>query len=420
MPNTINFGDIFFPEKQYLHKEKNENIHIYNLRRSLPRVIVVEIFDTDILPALNPAEKEFILSYYVRRKIVIGDDDSGGDAEAYVLRSLPVSISNESMEGVLQDPHLTAPERELILGCYKKLANENNFILSCDITELDELRIASLMKIRWLYVNDADKKRISDIFERIKNFKKSDIFIANMHIDPEHEYFFEHKLDHVPGMMAIETARQMFLACAHLYGSVPTKGVFFTLNAMNVNFSEYLWMSYPIRIELRMTTTTFTRENYWHKCACSVSFYQEFREKARVSVEGMTIKKDIIEGIIVKKQIERAHEFDYSAGLQSEVLLKDPKNNMNFVGRIVDISPKHVMVELVDDIMLDTAEEFDIRISLEQQYYCYGVCILLNAIKKGNRTIANFYLLYIESSSLNNINEIIKRLCHLREKRGIL
>lgn len=420
MPHNINFDEILFPEKKFLHKEKKENIHIYNLRRSLPRVIINEIFEKDILPELNPEEKEFILTYYIKRKIVIGDDDSGGDADAYVLRSLPVSFSIEAMEGMLQDPHMIEAERDLILGCYKKRINENNYILSCDITELDELRIANILKIKWLLINDADKKMISDIFERIKQFQKTDIFIANMHVDPEHEYFFEHKLDHVPGMMAVETARQFFLACAHMYGKVPVSGVFFTLNTMNINFSEYLWMSYPIRIELRMTTTTLTPDGYWHKCGCSVAFYQEFREKARINVEGMTIKKNIIEGIIVKKQIERALEFDYSAGLQTEVLLKDAKNDATIIGRIVDISPKHVMVEFIDEIVLENAEEFDIRISLEKQYYCYGVCMLLKAQKKGNRTIASFYLLYMEESGLNNINEIIKRLCHLREQKGIL
>ncbi|HNW27395.1 MAG TPA: AfsA-related hotdog domain-containing protein, partial [Spirochaetota bacterium] len=218
MPHNINFDEILFPEKKYLHKDRKENVHIYNLRRSLPRVIIKEIFEKDILQELNPEEKEFILTYYIKRKIVIGDTESGGDADAYVLRSLPVSFSIEAMEGMLQDPHMIPAERDLILGCYKKRVNENNYILSCDISELDELRIANILKIKWLLVNDADKKRISDILERIKQFQKNDIFIANMHVDPEHEYFFEHKLDHVPGMMAIETARQFFLACAHVYG----------------------------------------------------------------------------------------------------------------------------------------------------------------------------------------------------------
>lgn len=420
MPHTINFDDILFPDNKYLHKENKENIHIYNLRRSLPRVIISEIFEKDILPQLNMDDKEFMLSCYIKKKIIIGDEESGGDADAYVLRSLPISFSIETMESILKEPQLSEVEKKFILGCYKKRINENNYILSCDISELDELRIANILQIRWLLVNDADKKRISDIFERINQFQKNDIFIANMHIDPTHEYFFEHKLDHVPGMMAIETARQVFLACAHIYGKVPTQGVFFTLNAMNVSFSEYLWMSYPIRIILRMSNTSVSPEGYWHKCSCSVSFYQEFREKANVSVEGMTIKKEIIEGIIVKKQIERALEFDYSAGLQTEVLLKDAKNDMTIIGRIVDISPKHVMVEFIEDTVFDSAEEFDFRISLEKQYYCYGVCILLKSQRKGNRTIANFYLLYIDSSSANNINEIIKRLCHLREQKGIL
>jgi hypothetical protein len=39
-----------FVDKKLVHKVRDENVHIYNMRRALPREIDVTTFEVDILP----------------------------------------------------------------------------------------------------------------------------------------------------------------------------------------------------------------------------------------------------------------------------------------------------------------------------------------------------------------------------------
>ena len=78
------------------------------------------------------------------------------------------------------------------------------------------------------------------------------------------------------------------------------------------------------------------------------------------------------------------------------------------------------MVEFITEINLRLSDLFRFKISLDNKYAAYGNCELRLIRKKGNRCVANFLIKEVEANSGKNINEIIMRLCHLREQRGIL
>jgi hypothetical protein len=56
-----------FVDKKLVHKVRDENVHIYNMRRALPREIDVTTFEVDILPNLTGEEEKFVLNFYVKR-----------------------------------------------------------------------------------------------------------------------------------------------------------------------------------------------------------------------------------------------------------------------------------------------------------------------------------------------------------------
>ncbi|MCU0849167.1 MAG: hypothetical protein MUD12_14900 [Spirochaetes bacterium] len=419
MPQYINFENIKFPDNIYVHKTRRENVHIYNLRRSIPRIIEDKIFEKHIIPVLEEEEKEFILNYYIKKNMNLYG--IGSETEfSYVLRTLPVNISIKDMNEFFIEESVGEDDKKFLLQFYSMDQHGDHYILSKVFNELDELRIAKILKSRILFITDAEKARISEIFERIDKVHKEDVFIANMHVDPDHEYFFEHKLDHIPGMMMIETARQLFVACAHIYGKVPTSGIFFTLNRMDVSFREYLWLSYPIRLELRMTETNYNDEGYWFKCSCNVSFCQEHREKGGIGISGMTFKMDSLEAIIIKKQVNDALKFNYNPGLKCEIMLKDLKSEERLIGNVADISPKHFIVEFIEPVDFGKASEFEFRMNLEKHFEVRGTCVLKIHRKSGKRCMASFVIGRVDEAGGKNISEIIKRLCHAREQRGIL
>ena len=63
-------------------------------------------------------------------------------------------------------------------------------------------------------------------------------FAALVRVEPSHPFFFDHPLDHVPGMLLIEAARQFGVAVSHRYYGVP--GDFaFVLEGVEVSFERY-------------------------------------------------------------------------------------------------------------------------------------------------------------------------------------
>ncbi|WP_323073340.1 AfsA-related hotdog domain-containing protein [Mycetohabitans endofungorum] len=44
-----------------------------------------------------------------------------------------------------------------------------------------------------------------------------DRFVAPLIIEPDHPFFFEHEIDHVPGLMLVEATRQACTAVSHMF-----------------------------------------------------------------------------------------------------------------------------------------------------------------------------------------------------------
>ena len=65
-----------------------------------------------------------------------------------------------------------------------------------------------------------------------------DDFIAQLALDRQHPFFFEHPLDHFPGLMLVEAGRQLGTAVAHLVYGAPRDTVF-VLNGMKVDFATF-------------------------------------------------------------------------------------------------------------------------------------------------------------------------------------
>ncbi len=414
MPQNINFEKIKFPDKKFLHKTKNENVHIYNVHRILPRILEEDIFENHIIPNLNHGEREFIQKYYSKHTL------RDNYEQLYILRSIPYIIPAYDFENIFINSVNSSEDYNFILGLYKKSADSNSYILSKNISTSEELRILKILFGRILLVTDTEQALLSEILEKFNLIDKENIFFSNMHVDPGHDYFFEHQLDHVPGIMLIETARQMFTACAHIYGKAPESGVSFTLNSLKISFSEYIWLSLPTKIELKMNKISYTEKGYWYNCACTVTFFQEFREKAAAEISGTIIRTESLENMIIKKHLKEAVKFNTPSGLKNISYIYDILNKDCHISKIIDISLKHILVEFNGSISFNNSKFFEFKVELEDIYTVHGECTLRSYQIIDNRCFAMFHIDQINPIDRNNLIEIIKGLAHIRERRGIL
>ncbi|WP_394821600.1 AfsA-related hotdog domain-containing protein [Pendulispora albinea] len=101
---------------------------------------------------------------------------------------------------------------------------------------------------------------------------RSDLYEAEMVIDTEHAFFFEHPLDHVPGLMLVEAVRQMGTAVSHIYYGAP-KGSVFVLNDMRIVFSSFGELNEPLFMRMRIHDTV-ERKGKITQLQCASSWWQ--------------------------------------------------------------------------------------------------------------------------------------------------
>jgi len=86
-----------------------------------------------------------------------------------------------------------------------------------------------------------------------------DEFIGQLALDASHPFFFEHPLDHYPGLMMVEAGRQLGTAVAHLFYGVPRDSVF-VLNGMTVDFTTFAELGRPVYVNSTVSDKKFKRD----------------------------------------------------------------------------------------------------------------------------------------------------------------
>lgn len=70
-------------------------------------------------------------------------------------------------------------------------------------------------------------------------------FLAEMRVPRQHPFFFEHAVDHVPGLLLIEAGRQLAIALAHRFYEVPSDAVF-VLDGLQLEFQGFAELGVPL------------------------------------------------------------------------------------------------------------------------------------------------------------------------------
>ena len=88
--------------------------------------------------------------------------------------------------------------------------------------------------------------------------EQPDSFISQLAFDATHSFFFEHPLDHVPGLMLIEAGRQVIVAISHLFLGVPY-GKTFVVNKLSTEFKTFAELDQPV-----FSISTVRNKRYLH------------------------------------------------------------------------------------------------------------------------------------------------------------
>ena len=112
---------------------------------------------------------------------------------------------------------------------------------------------------RKLVHKDYDQNVFISRFEAL-DAEHPDDFVAQLFIDKTHPFFFEHTLDHVPGLMLVEAGRQLGTAVAHVAYGVPLGDTVFILNGMEVDFTGFAELDQPVFVNSTVSEKKFKRD----------------------------------------------------------------------------------------------------------------------------------------------------------------
>lgn len=85
-----------------------------------------------------------------------------------------------------------------------------------------------------------------------------DDIIGQLALPADHTFFFEHPLDHYPGLMLIEAGRQFGTTVAHLLYDVPYETAFI-LNGLRVDFGSFAELGKPVFVNSTVSEKQFKR-----------------------------------------------------------------------------------------------------------------------------------------------------------------
>ena len=279
-------------DKGLVHKQKRENILLNNLRFETPDFIPKEVFEEQILPELSKEQAAFLKKNYL--PINLSETPlpfmESGNSYYHFKSIMPVLTEAylNKKKDLLQDK-----EMETILAYYKKDKKNGDLILEKPLKEFEQLKILSIFNEKEFHLTDSGKAHLSDILNKFDQIEKDDVYYSNMYVDTEHEFFFEHYCDHVPGMMIIESLRQFGIACSHKYGKIPLDGYQIMISDLEVQFKNYINFQYPIKMTARVYDKKCSSAGMWKTAFFELKVYQHSIESASIRYSGRSFQKEI-------------------------------------------------------------------------------------------------------------------------------
>ncbi|MCG6149821.1 AfsA-related hotdog domain-containing protein [Leptospira levettii] len=403
-------------DKRYTRTYYQEDSFVSNIRRALPRMILADLMENVVLPKLKDEEKEFLLFYYIKRS-----DASGS---YYQLKTIPSRIRKESADRILNEANIDDSGREFLSQFYHFDTEIEQYVLNDQVTEADEIKILQLVKRRDYYVGNVEKSMISAIFERFPEIPKRDTFFANLYVPSTHKYYSPPNLKHISGMQIVEAARQLGIACNHMFGKVPFEDITFLLLYLNSEFLQYAKMNMPIKLRVKAKEVKYSKSGYWNYSKLAITAYQENQEITKIEMAASILPLKVYKRL--KSTQEEVYEIDPRFRIldrfKNNISIRE--NGRNIVSTIENISNSGFMVRCsgIHPGTLSTEQQLEFFMHFDIVGFVHGTCILLWVKEDDNNEdmfFAGFRFEEISDLDRANVKEAINRYGRLIEDREI-
>lgn len=410
-------------DKAFVHKNKAENVLIYNVRRALPRKIEKSLFEEVLLKKVSAEEKKILLKHYSIERFIFLLENNSPNCDYYILHTLPHEVSENFALEFLKLMKVGVKNKYKLLKYFTRDKKNAVFVLRDEILESEELEILRILRMRDWHISGSDKTRLSDILEKFPEIPKSDIFYCNMHVDTRHEFFFEHPNDHVPGIMMIEAVRQFSVACCHIFGKIPLSGMNLILMSILSEFYSYSELNLPITFKCINRSIMKKKLGSWGDVDMDILVLQNNKKKAFFSIKAKNTPKKTFNNI-------RNNSFTYDSNSRflpikhyyNEITIRI-NNAKKILCELVDISMEGFRIKFSENMEItqeDLASPCEFFLFFQNIGFIHGTCSSIWVNNIDNEQQAGMKITGLENIDRENLQEVIRTMCFIREEREIL
>ncbi|MBB6479907.1 AfsA-related hotdog domain-containing protein [Spirochaeta isovalerica] len=396
--------------KSLVHKEKEENVLINNLRAEIPPCLSGKVFEDEILPRLNREEQIFmrqrfsLLDQFSTEKIF---PDTTGRVYllAQILPVLPEQYVREMRN------KLSSESWKFLNGHYAD-DGRNGLILKGMPDEMDQIKILKILDEKSRIILDSEKALLSEILFRSGVADDRNSFYANMVVDTEHEFYFEHYNEHVPGMMVIEAARQFGLATCHKYGMIPESEYQIMMSDLDIHFEKYVDYHLPIKLVGTVDVKKRAASGMWKKVILNFQIIQNQTLAVSIRFNGRSIEKALFGELRQEELYNKIGDFRYKPHTNSpgrhKFCLRNLENYEYIDGALKEISTRDFKIEIPGNDRYDPEKKHDFLFSFDNRYFINGSCYQTNIERSGNSLIVDFSFSDLSEEDFDNLVQCLK------------
>lgn len=396
--------------KSLVHKEKEENVLINNLRAEIPPFLPGHAFRGGVLSGLNPEEQRFVSECYFLLDPFYSD-------QLFPEHSGPVYVFSQILP-VLTEQYVREKKKGISSESWEYLNRlygddgRNNLILKEMPAEMDQIKILKILDERNRIILDSEKALLSEILFQSGLASDSVSFYANMVVDTEHQFYFEHYNEHVPGMMVIEAARQFGLATCHKYGRIPESEYQIMMSDLEIHFEKYVDYHLPIKLAGTVDVRKTSPSGMWKKVILNFEIIQNSALAVSVRFNGRSIEKAIFGELRQEELYNMIGDFRYKPHSGSlhrhKFCLRNLENHEYIDGTLLEISTGDFKIEIPGSGKYDPAKMHEFLFSFDNRYFINGGCRQRSMGHMGNSLILDFEFSGLAEEDFANLVQCLK------------
>jgi hypothetical protein len=195
--------------------------------------------------------------------------------------------------------------------------------------------VNNLNKVDSKYVHkvNADYVLISDIKPVPKEYIDKDAAISDTHrylysiALPKFDclFCFDHELDHLPFIMAIELIRQAGIATGHIIHGIPVSGYSNIMDNIKLNILKFIELDVPLIMimeDIMLKNRSSRQERFMH-----FYLYQNKMLCANIEVNASVMEKDIYTRLRLNSRAELIRDTDMEKNPATNVQMLNTRHN---------------------------------------------------------------------------------------------